>query len=166
MKAILGLDPGLRQTGWGIIEGGDDGAWRAQASGTIKIPPAGDLADRLYLLDQALAELLKSAQAHEAAVESAFAGSNIHTAFKLGLAHGLCLLAPARAGLPVAEYMPRTIKKSVTGYGNATKEQIRFMVAKLLPGSKPNSEHAADALAIALTHAHHHRRPALERAHL
>lgn len=150
-RRILGLDPGVQATGWGLVQQ-EEGRCVYVASGTLT-PKRGDsLAARLHQLDKALDEVVAEYQPDEAAVESPFAGVNIRAAFSLGLARAVCLLAPARVGLEVAEYAPRLVKKAVIGSGRAEKEQIRFMVGRLLPGANPDSFHAADALAIALTH--------------
>lgn len=151
---ILGLDPGLRHTGWGLI------ACRGQklqflASGSLSAPAKGAMAERLCALSTALDRVLGDHVPDEAAVEETFVNSNPRSALKLGQARGICLLAPARAGIPVAEYAANQIKKSVVGAGHAGKEQVAAMVSHLLPGSRAETADAADALAIALCHAFH-----------
>jgi crossover junction endodeoxyribonuclease RuvC len=150
---ILGLDPGLRRTGWGVVA--CTGA-RLQhlAHGVIASPDTGDLAWRLLsILDQLEAVLAEHAP-HEAAVEEVFVNVNPASTLKLGQARACALLAPARAGLPVAEYATRLVKKAVVGTGAADKAQVAFMVRRLLPTAGEVSADAADALAVAITHAH------------
>ncbi|MEM7740008.1 MAG: crossover junction endodeoxyribonuclease RuvC [Pseudomonadota bacterium] len=151
---ILGIDPGLRHTGWGIVW--SEGSRLSYiACGRIATVVEGEMAQRLSMLASALDTILDEHAPDEAAVEETFVNSNPRSALKLGQARGICLLAPARRGLPVAEYAANQIKKSVVGAGHADKTQIAAMVARLLPGSKASSADAADALAIAMTHAMH-----------
>jgi crossover junction endodeoxyribonuclease RuvC len=146
---IIGIDPGLRRTGWGIVE--SDGARLVYvASGVITPPKDDDLAYRLSALFD-----IQSFSPSEAAVEETFVNENPRSTLKLGQARGAVLLAPARLGLRVAEYTPNLIKKSVTGTGHAEKHQIQAMIAFLLPKATFESADEADALAIAITHAHH-----------
>jgi crossover junction endodeoxyribonuclease RuvC len=149
---LLGLDPGLRITGWGVISVSGN---RIQhiANGTIATG-AGDLAQRLTEIYEGLATLIVRYQPDEAAVEETFVNQNPRSTLKLGQARGAAILAPARAGIPVFEYAPNLIKKSVVGTGHAAKEQIQRMVAMLLPGSRVTGADAADALAVAICHAH------------
>ncbi len=119
------------------------------------------MGDRLAALFGGLEEVLNTWTPGEAAVEETYVNSNLRSALKLGQARGIALLAPARFGLSVAEYAPNSVKKTVTGSGHATKEQIRAMLRHLLPKAIPQSTDAADALAIAITHAHHRRARAL-----
>ncbi len=151
---LLGLDPGLVKTGWGIVDS-DGVRLRHVACGTIRPKVSDEISDRLAALYDALAAVIAEWRPDGAAVEETFVNRNPASALKLGLARGVVLLAPARAGLPVAEYHNRTVKKSVVGAGRASKDQIGLMVSHLLPGSQPDSEDAADALAIAICHAHH-----------
>ena len=154
---ILGLDPGLRRTGWGVVVA--DGArlsWVAH--GVIAPSDALPLAERLLCLFDGIAEVIATHGPHEAAVEETFVTANGQSTLKLGQARAMCMVAPARAGLPVAEYAARYVKKAIVGAGAADKTQIAFMVARLLPtaaqsGKTPTAA-AADALAIAITHAH------------
>lgn len=160
---ILGIDPGLRFTGWGLIT--CEGArMRFLASGTVKTPASGDMAARLRALSDSLDHLLAEHLPDEAAVEETFVNTNPRSALKLGQARGICLLAPARMGLPVAEYAANQIKKAVVGAGHADKTQIAAMVARLLPGSRAETPDAADALAIAICHAAHRKSARLRAA--
>ena len=154
MTRILGLDPGLQATGWGLIESvGTE--LRYLGSGTLRPPPALGAAHRLMHLHEGLCALLKNWQPHGAGVEESFVGRHAHAALKLGQARAMCLLALAQGGLEIGEYAPTRIKQALCGYGRADKKQIRGMLAWLLPKAAPASEHAADALAVAICHAHH-----------
>ncbi|MEM9285396.1 MAG: crossover junction endodeoxyribonuclease RuvC [Pseudomonadota bacterium] len=153
---ILGIDPGLRHTGWGLIQS-EGSRLRYVACGRIVTAAEGAMAQRLSALSDALDALLGEHQPDEAAVEETFVNANPRSALKLGQARGVCLLAPARHGLPVAEYAANQIKKSVVGAGHADKTQMAAMVARLLPGSRAENADAADALAIAITHAAHRK---------
>lgn len=151
---LLGLDPGLVKTGWGVVD--SDGArLRYVASGTVRTNASDEISVRLATLHEGLIAMIGEWQPDAAAVEETFVNRNPASALKLGLARGVVILAPALAGLPVAEYHNRTIKKTVVGAGRASKDQVGLMVRHLLPGSRPDSEDAADALAIAICHAHH-----------
>lgn len=153
---IIGIDPGLRRTGWGIIETLGN-SLRFVASGTVTSDGDMDLASRLCQLHDGLAEVVHSYQPGEAAVEQTFVNKDAGATLKLGHARGIALLVPALAGLSVAEYSPNAVKKTIVGAGHAEKAQIRMMVKVLLPKASFDSEHAADALAIAICHAHHRR---------
>jgi crossover junction endodeoxyribonuclease RuvC len=149
---ILGLDPGLRHTGWGLIEvAGSRLSHRAH--GVISPPERLDLAARLLWLFEALEAVIAEHAPHEAAVEETFVNANPQSTLKLGQARAAAMIAPARAGLPVAEYAARYVKKAVVGTGGADKGQIAFMVARLLPNCGAPTADAADALAVAITHA-------------
>lgn len=151
---IIGFDPGLRRTGWGIIE--SDGVRLVYiASGVITPPTDDDLAYRLSSLFEEATSVIQRFRPSEAAVEETFVNENPRSTLKLGQARGAVLLAPARLGLKVAEYTPNLIKKSVTGTGHAEKQQIQAMISFLLPKAVFGSADEADALAIAITHAHH-----------
>ncbi|HEX7008047.1 MAG TPA: crossover junction endodeoxyribonuclease RuvC [Alphaproteobacteria bacterium] len=150
----LGLDPGLRHTGWGVVES-DGNRLRHIANGSVSPDPSLPMAVRLALLHDAIAEIIAVHEPDCAAVEETFVSRNAGSALKLGQARGVVLLAPARAGLPVAEYSANAIKKAVVGVGHADKRQIDMMVRTLLPGCAPASPDAADALAVAICHAHH-----------
>ena len=151
-EIIAGFDPGLRATGWGVIRRSKDGRLAHIASGTIKPDVKAPLAERLFDLEQQIDRVFSEYQPMQAAIEKAFAGVSISSAFLLGQARAACLIAAARAGVPIAEYAPTAIKKAVIGFGRADKHQITFIIGKLLPGAAPETDHAADALAIALCH--------------
>jgi crossover junction endodeoxyribonuclease RuvC len=160
---ILGIDPGLRATGWGLVAC-EGLRLRYLASGTFRTAATGSMADRLCRLADALDALMAEQRPDEAAVEETFVNTNPRSALRLGQARGICLLAPARHGVPVAEYAANKIKKSVVGAGHADKSQVAAMVARLLPGSQADSADAADALAIAICHAAHRRAAGLAAA--
>jgi crossover junction endodeoxyribonuclease RuvC len=150
---ILGLDPGLRRLGWGVVAcEGARLAWVAH--GVISPPETLPFPSRLLHLLDALDAVIAEQAPHEAAVEEVFVNMNPASTLKLGHARACALLAPARAGLPVAEYATRLVKKAVVGSGGADKTQIAFMVRRLLPTAGEVSADAADALAVAITHAH------------
>ena len=152
-RRLIGLDPGLRNLGWGVI----DVIRRKSihvANGTISSNAKDDLADRLVQLMRGLEDVVETHQPHQAAVENSFVNKDGVATLKLGQARAVCLLVPARKGIKVFEYAPNFIKRSITGVGHADKHQINAMVKTLLPQAKPESEHSADALAIAITHAH------------
>ncbi len=153
---ILGLDPGLCNLGWGVIDW--DGARLAYvACGTIKTDAADPMGERLVCLFAGVEEVVRQWAPAEAAVEETFVNGNARSALKLGQARGVAILVPARLGLSVAEYAPNSVKKTVTGTGHAEKAQIRAMIRYLLPKAAPKTADAADALAVAITHAHHRR---------
>jgi crossover junction endodeoxyribonuclease RuvC len=157
---ILGLDPGLRHLGWGVVDW--DGARLAYvACGVIVSDAEEPMGQRLASLFAGLEVVVRAWAPAEAAVEETFVNGNARSALKLGQARGIALLVPARLGLPVAEYAPNSVKKTVTGTGHAEKAQIRAMIRYLLPKAAPQTEDAADALAVAITHAHHRRARAL-----
>jgi crossover junction endodeoxyribonuclease RuvC len=160
---IIGIDPGLRRTGWGIVESLGN-SLRFVASGTVRSDDKAALATRLCQLHDGLTEILHAAMPHEAAVEQTFVNKDAAATLKLGQARGIAMLVPARAGLTVAEYAPNLVKKTIVGAGHAEKAQIRVMIGVLLPKADPQSEDAADALAIAVTHAHHRQSAALKAA--
>jgi len=151
---ILGIDPGLRRTGWGVIEMTGTSLTFVGA-GTVKSTDTSSLAERLLELHVGLCAILDAQVPHEAAVEQTFVNRDATATLKLGQARGIALLVPASRGLPVAEYAPNLVKKTVVGSGHGDKKQIRMMVSVLLPKAKVDSDDAADALAIAITHAHH-----------
>lgn len=155
---ILGLDPGLRRTGWGIVV--TEGSRLAFAgSGIVTSSADGTLAERLRQLYDGLTAVLVEGAPDEVAVEETFVNKDAQATLKLGHARAVSLLVPALAGLPVAEYAANLIKKTIVGSGHAEKRQIAAMVRVLLPRADPATEDAADALAVAITHAHHRRRP-------
>ncbi len=154
MIRIVGIDPGLRRTGWGIIE--SDGVRLVYvASGMIEPDTEAVLAQRLAVIFRGLNEVLATHAPLEAAVEETFVNENAKATLKLGQARGIAMLAPAMKGLRVAEYTPNLIKKTVVGAGHADKRQIQMMVGMLLPKAKFDSADEADALAIAICHANH-----------
>ena len=151
---LIGLDPGLRHTGWGVIDVSGN-SLRHVADGVIHSDGADSLAERLCQLYQALVTVLETHRPDEAAVEETFVNKNPNSTLKLGMARGVALLVPARAGLPVTEYPTNLVKKSVVGAGHAEKTQVQIMMRVLLPGCALKSADAADALAVAVCHAHH-----------
>lgn len=151
---LLGLDPGLGTTGWGVIAA-DGNRLSHIANGQIRTDAKQPLASRLLMLDAALTDLILEYRPAGAAVEEVFVNSNPQSTLKLGQARGVVLLGAARAGFEVGEYAARLIKKSVVGVGNASKDQVHAMIGHLLPGAKIAGADAADALAVAITHAHH-----------
>jgi crossover junction endodeoxyribonuclease RuvC len=156
MKAtrIIGIDPGLRRCGWGVIEtSGNRLAF--VACGTLMPPVKADLSGRLKTLHTMLNDVLALHAPEEAAVEETFVNQGPRSALQLGQARGVVLMTPALFGLPVAEYAANLIKKSVVGTGHADKDQVQLMVKTLLPQADFKDADAADALAIAICHAHH-----------
>jgi len=157
---ILGIDPGLRRTGWGLIEA-DGNRLIHIACGSLETNERAELGTRLLAIHDGLVAVIEQYQPHEAAVEATFVNANAAATLKLGQARGIAMLVPAKAGLTVAEYAPNVIKKTVVGAGHGEKMQIRMMVGVLLPRADPKSDDAADALAIAVCHAHHRTSVAL-----
>jgi crossover junction endodeoxyribonuclease RuvC len=151
---LIGFDPGLRTTGWGVIEA-EGSRLRHIANGVVKSDGDESTAIRLAQIYDGLAAIIAEHAPTAAAVEETFVNANATTTLKLGLARGAVLLAPARAGLPVAEYSANAIKKAVVGVGHADKAQVQMMVHRLLPGVDFAGPDAADALAVAICHAHH-----------
>jgi len=151
---LLGLDPGLRHTGWGVIDVAGNRLTYV-ADGVVHSRQGDALAERLVTLFRAVGEVIERFQPDEAAVEESFVNKNPASTLKLGVARGVVLLAPAERGLPVTEYSTNLIKKSVVGVGHADKEQVQMMVRRLLPGCLAENPDAADALAAAICHAHH-----------
>ncbi|MGE5547360.1 MAG: crossover junction endodeoxyribonuclease RuvC [Solirubrobacterales bacterium] len=151
---VLGLDPGLRITGWGIIEMVDN-RLRHIADGVVRSDDKLSLAERLAQLHRGVQAVIAAWSPEEAAVEQTFVNKNPESTLKLGQARGAVLLAPALAGLAVGEYSPASVKQAVVGTGRAQKDQVGMMVRTLLPGCLVQSPDAADALAVAICHAHH-----------
>lgn len=151
---IIGIDPGLRRTGWGLIES-QANSLRFVAAGTIRSDDKAELAARLCQIHDGLAAILHDFTPNEAAVEQTFVNRDAAATLKLGQARGVAMLVPARAGLRVAEYAPNAVKKAVIGVGHGDKKQIQMMVKVLMPKAVYDTEDAADALAIAICHAHH-----------
>jgi crossover junction endodeoxyribonuclease RuvC len=151
---LIGLDPGLRVTGWGIVEV-DGNRLRYVADGAVRSDAQRSLAERLLQLYEGLSAVIGEFRPGEAAVEKTFVNCNPQSTLSLGQARGVVLLAPACQGLAVAEYSATEVKKAVVGTGHAAKGQIGLMVRHLLPGAAPATADAADALAVAICHAHH-----------
>ena len=151
---ILGLDPGLGTTGWGLIEAQGNRLSHI-ANGQLRTDSGASLPTRLAALAEQLEMLLGEQSPDSAAVEEVFVNKNPQSTLKLGQARGVVIMVAARAGLDVGEYAARLVKKAVVGHGNADKAQVHAMVARLLPGAKIAGPDAADALAVAITHAHH-----------
>jgi crossover junction endodeoxyribonuclease RuvC len=151
---VLGLDPGLRHTGWGVIDV-DGNRLTHVADGVASAPTDLPIGERLVLLFRQLGEVLERYRPDEAAVEETFVNRNPASTLKLGVARGVVLLAPAERGVPVSEYSTNLVKKSVVGAGHAEKAQVQLMVRRLLPGCAVVKADAADALAVAICHAHH-----------
>ena len=150
---LIGLDPGLRVTGWGVIEA-VDGRLRHIANGVVRTRSGDEIGARLTALYDGITAIIAEHLPESAAVEETFVNRNPQSALRLGLARGVVVLAPARAGLPVTEYAANQVKKSGGGAGHAAKQQIGMMVKTLLPAARVESEDAADALAVAICHAH------------
>ncbi len=151
---IIGIDPGLRRCGWGVIET-QGNRLSFVAAGTLTPPTDGALADRLAVLFAGLGEVLDRFTPEEAAVEETFVNQGARSALILGQARGIALVTPAARGVPVAEYAANLVKKSVVGTGHAEKGQVELMVRTLMPAAQFKGADAADALAIAICHAHH-----------
>lgn len=150
---VLGIDPGLQALGWGLID--VTGSRLSHVANGICKTGRGELSDRLLELFDALSRIVARYDPDAAAVETTFVNKNGASTLKLGHARGIAMLVPARAGLPVGEYAPNAIKKAVVGVGHADKSQVAHMVRMQLPGVEINGADAADALAVAICHAHH-----------
>ena len=148
---ILGLDPSLSSTGWGIVEV-ENNRLRYVADGFIKTDPKLPIYDRLAVIHRALNEVIETYHPQEAAIEQVFLNENPTSTIKLGMARGVVILAPALFGIPVCEYEPTKVKKAVVGAGRAEKSQVETMVKILLPGCKPKNNDSSDALAMAICH--------------
>lgn len=151
---IIGIDPGLRRTGWGVVETLGN-SLRFVACGTVTSDDKAELAARLCQLHDGLVDILARHAPDEAAVEQTFVNANPTSTLRLGQARGIAMLVPARAGLAVAEYAPNAVKKAVIGVGHGDKKQIHMMVRVLMPKAVFDGDDAADALAVAICHAHH-----------
>jgi crossover junction endodeoxyribonuclease RuvC len=151
---IIGIDPGLRRTGWGIVEVAGN-RLGFLGCGSVMTRAQDGLAERLLAIHDGLMRILDEFKPDEAAVEATFVNKDAKATLKLGQARGIAMVVPARAGVPVAEYAPNVVKKSIVGAGHGDKTQVRMMIGVLLPKADPQSDDAADALAIAVTHAHH-----------
>ena len=154
MARLLGIDPGLRFTGWGLVDV-EGNRLRHIADGVIATDSEAGVPERLRVLHDALMALIAEHRPDEAAVEETYVNRNGTATLKLGYARGVALLAPALAGIPVAEYGAKSVKLSVVGTGGADKAQVQEMVRRLLPGAAIRRADAADALAVAICHAHH-----------
>ena len=158
---ILGIDPGLRRTGWGVIDV-DGNRLIFVACGSVASDDKGALAERLVSLHVGLTRVVDEFRPAEAAVEATFVNKDAVATLKLGQARGIALLVPASAGVLVAEYAPNLVKKTIVGAGHCEKAQIQVAIGVLLPGTDRRTHDAApDALAIAITHAHHRQSAAL-----
>jgi crossover junction endodeoxyribonuclease RuvC len=151
---ILGIDPGLRRTGWGVVEIAGNRLGFI-GCGSVTSNDRDDMATRLLAIHDGLTRILDEFQPDEAAVEATFVNKDAQATLKLGQARGIAMVVPAKAGVPVAEYAPNVVKKSIVGSGHGDKVQVRMMIGVLLPKADPATHDAADALAIAVTHAHH-----------
>jgi crossover junction endodeoxyribonuclease RuvC len=151
---IIGIDPGLRRTGWGVVEI-EGNRLSFIGCGSVATDDRNDLAMRLLAIHDGLMRVLEEFRPDEAAVEATFVNKDAKSTLKLGQARGIAMVVPARAGVPVAEYAPNLVKKSIVGVGHGDKSQVRMMIGFLFPKADPTSDDAADALAIAVTHAHH-----------
>lgn len=153
---VLGIDPGLERTGWGIIDH-QGSRLTFVAAGMIKSKASETMAVRLYRIDAELTKIIEAYKPDTAAIEETFVNTNSASSLKLGQARGVAILSPARFGLEVAEYAANTVKKSVVGAGHAAKDQVGMMIKVLLPTSGELAADAADALAVAICHAHHYK---------
>jgi crossover junction endodeoxyribonuclease RuvC len=151
---ILGIDPGLRRTGWGMVEIAGN-RLGFLACGSVTTNDRDSLALRLLAIHYGLMRIVEEFRPDEAAVEATFVNKDAKATLKLGQARGIAMVVPAKAGVLVAEYAPNLVKKSIVGAGHGDKVQVRMMIGVLLPKADPSSDDAADALAIAVTHAHH-----------
>ena len=151
---VIGLDPGLRRTGWGVIDA-DGGRLSHVANGIVQSDGELSTAERLVQLHEGINAVLAEYRPDQAAVEETLVNKNAQSTLKLGVARGVALLVPALAGLSVVEYLPMIVKKAVVGTGHAEKEQVTMMVGRLLPGVEIRNADSADALAVAICHAHH-----------
>jgi crossover junction endodeoxyribonuclease RuvC len=160
---ILGIDPGLRRTGWGVVDT-EGNRLIFVGCGSVQTNERMALAERLVAIHEELVRIVDNFRPDEAAVEATFVNKDAAATLKLGQARGIALLVPARAGVNVAEYAPNLVKKTIVGAGHCEKAQIRMMIGVLLPTADPGSDDAADALAIAVTHAHHRQSAVLKAA--
>ncbi len=154
MVRIIGIDPGLRNTGWGILT--QEGSKLTYvADGAVHSDSGKPLAERLLQIHSQLMEIIRAHEPDEAAIEETFVNTDARATLKLGQARGVVMLVPAMLNIPVAEYAPNTVKKTVVGAGHAEKDQVKHMVRLLLPRAQMNTADSTDALAIAICHAHH-----------
>ena len=157
---ILGIDPGLRRTGWGVVAIDGD-RLSFLACGSLATDGSAALANRLLAIHDGLRRVVEQHAPDEAAVEATFVNKDASATLKLGQARGVAMLVPAIAGVPVSEYAPNLVKKTIVGAGHSEKMQVRMMIGVLLPRADPQTDDAADALAIAVCHAHHRKSAAL-----
>ncbi len=149
---VLGIDPGISCTGYAVLDQNDDGIVSLVELGVIRTVPADPLPKRLKTIYEGVEEVINSLEPGHLAVETVFVGRNVQSALKLGQARGTAIVAAARSGLDVLEFSPREVKQNITGNGNASKEQVQFMVTSILKLTKvPKPNDAADAVAIALS---------------
>ncbi len=160
---ILGIDPGLRRTGWGLVESAGNRLGFV-GCGSVTTADGGSLAARLLAIHDGLMRVVEAYRPDEAAVEATFVNKDAAATLKLGQARGVAMVVPAKAGIPVCEYAPNLVKKSIVGVGHGDKAQVRMMIGVLLPQAAPSSHDAADALAVAVTHAHHRQSAVLQAA--
>ncbi|MFP7675326.1 crossover junction endodeoxyribonuclease RuvC [Marivita sp. S0852] len=156
---VLGIDPGLRFLGWGVIEA--EGSRLRHVANGVCLSGTGELAARLLALHRGLSEVFEQFQPETVAIEKTFVNKDAVGTLKLGQARGVALLVPAQFGLEIGEYAPNSVKKTVVGVGHADKTQVEHMVKMQLPGVQINGSDAADALAIAICHAHHMTGPGM-----
>ena len=154
MARIIGIDPGLRQAGWGVLDS-EGSRLRFVASGTVRVPTRGDMGARLLALAGGIEDAVGAHAPDAAALEETFVNDSPRSALKLGQARGVCLMVLAGRGFTVGEYAATVIKKAVVGTGRADKAQVAAMVGHLLPGARPETPDESDALAIAICHASH-----------
>jgi crossover junction endodeoxyribonuclease RuvC len=160
---ILGIDPGLRRTGWGVVDVEGNRLIYVDC-GSVATSDRGAVCERLVTIHDGLRRVVDAFRPDEAAVEATFVNKDATATLKLGQARGIALLVPAQAGLSVAEYAPNLVKKTIIGAGHGEKTQIRMMIGVLLPKAAPASHDAADALAIAICHAHHRQSASIRAA--
>ena len=151
---VLGIDPGLENTGWGIVDS-QGSRLIFIAAGVVKTKPADPVAQRLLKIHEGLSQVIRDWQPETSAIEETFVNKNAASSLKLGQARGVAILVPASYGLEVAEYSANLVKKSVVGTGHAAKDQVGMMIKMLLPGCGEMAADAADALAVAICHVHH-----------
>jgi len=151
---ILGIDPGLRRTGWGVVDV-DGNRLMFVACGAVHTDDKAALAIRLVTIHDGLVRVVGQFRPDEAAAEATFVNKDAAATLKLGQARGVALLVAAKAGMAIAEYAPNLVKKTIVGAGHGEKAQVRMMIGVLLPKADPRSDDASDALAVAVTHAHH-----------
>lgn len=158
MVKVLGLDPSLSSTGWGIIEV-ENNRLRYVADGFIPTDAKLPIEQRLDFIYRSICNVIETYKPDEAAIEIVFLNTNPHSTLKLSMARGVVILAPGTYSIPLFEYEPNKVKKATVGVGKAAKDQVETMVKVLLPGCRPKNNDSSDALAIAITHAHFRNAP-------